>query len=203
MNKFVSHTGKSVEMFRPDIDTDQILPKQFLTRVDRAGFGKFLFHDERFLSGGDPNPEFVLNDPRNRNATIFIAGRNFGCGSSREHAPWALADFGFKALIAPSYGSIFYHNCLKIGLLPVVLDEADVADVARNTRVGVDFEITVDLINCTVSDNSGIEYSFQIDPFRRECLLNGLNDLDYSLQFLDEIDRYEARRPTWLPNIEI
>src|SRR5690242_14844314 len=155
MEAFRNHTGMVAVLDRPNVDTDQIIPKQFLKRVERTGFGQFLFYDWRFKSDGQPDPSFPLNDPRYRGASILIAGKNFGCGSSREHAPWALADFGFRAIIAPSFADIFANNCMKNGLLPVVLSDEEVARVMALTRASAEYQLTIDLEQKTVRDAKG------------------------------------------------
>src|SRR5947208_4981312 len=163
MTPFRVHTGLAAPLPRPNIDTDQIIPKQFLKRVERTGFGQFLFYDWRFLPNGERNSEFELNDARYRDASILIAGKNFGCGSSREHAPWALADFGFRAIIATSFADIFANNCLKNGLLTVVLPEPEVSAVIERARTSQGYELTVDLERRTVTDSSGLLAAFVID----------------------------------------
>ena len=198
MIPFRVHTGLAAPIARPNVDTDQIIPKQFLKRVERTGFGQFLFYDWRFLPNGEPNLEFELNDPRYRDASILIAGKNFGCGSSREHAPWALADYGFHAIIAPSFADIFANNCLKNGLLTVVLSEEDVANLTNRAKTIDGYELTVDLENKSVSDASGFSATFEIGDFQRQCLLEGLDDIGLTLQHEAAIESYEQRRPTWM-----
>ena len=182
---------------QPNIDTDQIIPKQFLKRIERTGFGAFLFYDWRYLSDGKPNPDFVLNSPRYAGASILLAAKNFGCGSSREHAPWALDDFGFRAVIAPSFADIFANNCTKNGLLPVVLTEVEVTELLQRAEATIGYELTVDLENCTVYDNADFRAAFVIDEFKRNCLLNGLDDIGLSLRYEADIGAYEAKRPGW------
>ncbi|MGQ0761062.1 MAG: 3-isopropylmalate dehydratase small subunit [Acidobacteriota bacterium] len=201
MNPFRIHTGRVAILDRPNVDTDQIIPKQFLKRVERTGFGQFLFYDWRFLTDGQPNPDFPLNDPRYRGASILVAGRNFGCGSSREHAPWALADYGFRAIIAPSFADIFANNCMKNGLLPVTLTDAEVAELMRRAPETENYEVTVDLENKIVSDAKGFSATFQIADFQRYCLLEGLDDVGLTLKHVTEIASYESRRPAWTPRI--
>ncbi len=191
------HTGQAVALYRPNIDTDQIIPKQFLKRIERTGYGDFLFFDWRFRTDGSPDTAFVLNDPKFKNASILIAGANFGCGSSREHAPWALAQFGFHAVIAPSFADIFYNNSLKNGLLPVRLDESLVAELVERANSIEDYTISVDLETLAVRDEHGFDARFEIDEFRRYCLLNGLDDIALTLQNASSIDRFEATRPVW------
>ena len=198
MIQFRVHTGLAAPLARPNVDTDQIIPKQFLKRVERTGFGQFLFYDWRFLPSGEPNVEFELNDPRYQGASILIAGKNFGCGSSREHAPWALADYGFRAIIAPSFADIFANNCLKNGLLVVVLTEPEVAELTNRAKTIDRYEPTVDLENKIVSDKSGFSAQFEIGDFQRQCLLEGLDDIGLTLQHEEAITTYEQRRPTWM-----
>src|SRR5713226_9531226 len=195
MNSFRTHTGLVTVLDRPDVDTDQIIPKQFLKRVERTGFGQFLFYDWRFLPNGRPDPGFPLNESRYRGASILIAGMNFGCGSSREHAPWALADYGFHAIIAPSFADIFANNCLKNGLLPVVLTDAEVSELTRRAKEIESYQITVDLEKKTVSDAHGFSAAFEIGDFQRYCLLEGLDEIGLTLKHEPEITAYENRRP--------
>ncbi len=194
MNAFRRHTGKVAPLDRPNIDTDQIIPKQFLKRIERTGFGEFLFYDWRYTPGGKPSPTFPLNDSRYRGATILVTGRNFGCGSSREHAPWALLDFGFRSIIAPSFADIFANNCMKNGIVPVVLPEAEVAELVRRAQGVEDYRLTVDLERRAVHDALGFAASFEIDDFRRYCLLEGLDDIGLTLRYEPQIAAYEERR---------
>ena len=189
-------------MFQPDIDTDQILPKQFLTRIEKSGYDDFLFYDWRFDADGAPNENFILNNPKYKDVSIFIAGKNFGGGSSREHAAWALADYGFRVLIAPSFGEIFYNNCFKIGLLPVVLEEKLVAELVEKSETIDDYSLTVDLENLTIFDAQDFSVRFEVDDFRRECLLNGWDDINFILQFEEKIGEFEKRRPNWMVSIK-
>jgi 3-isopropylmalate/(R)-2-methylmalate dehydratase small subunit len=198
MQPFTIHSGLVAVLDRANVDTDQIIPKQFLKRVERTGFGQFLFYDWRFLPGGELRPDFELNDPRVASASILIAGKNFGCGSSREHAPWALADYGFRVIIAPSFADIFANNCLKNGLLPVVLSEPDVAELTIRARTNDGYELTVDLERKSVRDSSDFSAAFEIGDFQRHCLLAGLDDIGLSLQHESAIASYEQRRPTWM-----
>jgi len=191
MQAFAKHTGLVVPLDRVNVDTDQMVPKQFLKLITREGYGRFLFYDWRYLEGEVPNPEFVLNQPRYRGASILLTRANFGCGSSREHAPWAILDYGFRAIIAPSYADIFYNNCFKNGLLPVTLPEAQLDELFRRTERAEGYRLTVDLGTQTISDDAGLTISFQIDPFRRECLLKGLDDIGLTLHFEDRIAAYE------------
>ncbi len=191
MERFISHTGAAAPLERANVDTDAIIPKQFLKRVERTGYGPFLFFDWRYKPDGAENPEFVLNKPGYREATILVAGRNFGSGSSREHAPWALQQFGFQAVIASSFADIFYNNSFENGLLPVELPEEIVQQILERIRPG--YELTVDLENQLVSDREGFEARFEIDPFRKNCLLNGLDSIGLTMKYEDDIANYEQR----------
>ncbi len=193
MQPFVSHTGPVASLRRTNVDTDQIIPKQFLKRIERTGFGAFLFYDWRRQSDGTLNPDFELNRPESKGATVLLTGANFGCGSSREHAPWALADFGFRAIIAPSFADIFYANCMQNGLLPVVLPEAGVAELFQRCAAIPKYEVTVDLEARAVSDAGGFRAGFEIEEYRREMLLRGLDEIGRTL--LDEplIAAYERK----------
>jgi len=193
VEKFRQHSGRAVAIDRSNIDTDQIIPKQFLKRIERSGYGEFLFYDWRFDSKGEPNPDFVLNDPRYAGASILIAGANFGCGSSREHAPWSLMDYGFRVVIAPSFADIFYGNSLKNGLLPIALESAQVAVLVSRSRNTAHYELHVDLEKQSVADEVGFKAEFAIDPFRKYCLLNGLDDIGLTLQHETKITEYERR----------
>jgi 3-isopropylmalate/(R)-2-methylmalate dehydratase small subunit len=197
MTPFRIHTGLVAPLDRASVDTDQIIPKQFLKRIERSGFGEFLFFDWRYLPGGEPNPAFPLNEPRYRGASILLAGKNFGCGSSREHAPWALADYGFRAIIAPSFADIFANNCLKNGLLPVVLHDEQVAELVTRSNEIEGYELTVDLERRIVEDTRGFSAAFEIADFQRQCLLEGLDDIGLTLQHEPEITAYETHRPSW------
>ena len=187
------HKGRVAPLHRANVDTDQIIPKQFLKRIERTGFGEFLLFDWRRTSDGKHDPSFVLNHPRHAGASVLVAGKNFGCGSSREHAVWALDDFGFRVLIAPSFADIFANNCVKNGVLTVVLREDEVGEIARRAAEIDDYEITVDLEQCKVHDDHGLTAAFQIDEFTRHCLLEGLDDIGLTLQHEAEIAAYEAR----------
>lgn len=198
MNPFRTHTGLVAVLDRPNVDTDQIIPKQFLKRVERTGFGEFLFYDWRFRPDGDHNSDFELNDPRYRGASILIAGKNFGCGSSREHAPWALADYGFRAIIAPSFADIFANNCMKNGLLPIVLSDGEVSELMHRTREIADYQLMIDLEKKTVSDARGFSAPFEIGDFQRYCLLAGLDDIGLTLQHETEITAFEDKRTAWI-----
>jgi len=193
MQPFNNLAGLVAPLDRANVDTDQIIPKQFLKRIERTGFGQFLFFDWRFLEDGSPNPEFELNHPRLAGATILLARRNFGCGSSREHAPWALEDYGFRVVIAPSFADIFYNNCFKNGMLPIRLDEATVDDLFRRAEKP-GYRLTVDLESRTIRDDNGLSLSFEVEPFRRHCLLNGLDDIGLTLEQEDKITAFERSR---------
>ncbi len=199
MQPFTQLSGLVQPINRVNVDTDQIIPKQFLKRVERTGFGEFLFFDWRYQDNGEPNPEFELNDSRYKGATVLVSGRNFGSGSSREHAPWALLDYGFRAIIAPSYADIFYNNCFKNGILPVVLPEADVAVLLERAREEAGYSLNIDLERQVVEDSDGFSRPFEVDGFRRYCLLHGLDDVGLTLQHQDDIAAYEANRPSWRP----
>ena len=178
---------------RVNVDTDQIIPKQFLKRIERTGFGQFLFNDWRFLEDGTENPEFVLNKETYRDANILVSGRNFGCGSSREHAPWALQDFGFKCIIAPSFADIFFSNCFQNGVLPIVLPEETVQEIIENSESDPEYEIIVDLRSQRVWDtNEDVVAEFDLEPFRKHCLLNGLDDIGLTLENELDIQAYES-----------
>jgi 3-isopropylmalate/(R)-2-methylmalate dehydratase small subunit len=174
------------------VDTDQIIPKQFLKRIERTGYGQFLFYNWRFHKDGKTNADFELNAPRFRNATILIAGSNFGCGSSREHAPWALLDYGFRAILAPSFSDIFYNNCLQNGMLPIRLSEMVIKALMERTWNEEGYQLTIDLESQTIRDEKGLEVGFEIDPFRKKCLLNGLDDIGLTLQHEEKIRVYES-----------
>ena len=197
MKPFIKHTGLVATLDRVNVDTDQIIPKQFLKRIERTGFGECLFYDWRFLDDGTPNPDFELNQPRFKGATILVARANFGCGSSREHAPWALLDYGFRSIIAPSFADIFYNNCFKNGMLPVALSEEQVERLFQQAVGNIGYELTVDLQRQWVTDDFGLRFSFEVDPFRRECLLKGLDDIGLTLQHEDLIRDHEAQRVTF------
>ena len=197
MEKFTKHTGMAAPLDRVNVDTDQMVPKQFLKLPSREGYGKFLFYDWRYLSGegaGEkPNPDFVLNQPRYKGASVLLARANFGCGSSREHAPWAIQDYGFHAIIAPSYADIFYNNCFKNGLLPVTLRPEEVDELFRRAESQGGYRLTVDLEQQVVSDDAGLRYFFKVDPFRRESLLKGLDEIGLTLVHEPEIAAFEAK----------
>ncbi len=194
MEKFTKLTGRVAPLNRVNVDTDQIIPKQFLKRIERTGFGDFAFFDWRYLEDGVPNPDFILNESRYKGASILVAGRNFGSGSSREHAPWALNEMGFRAIIAPSFADIFRNNCMQNGMVPVVLSQSEVDYIMGNALKGVGYEVTVDLESQTVVDEQGFSADFEFDPFRRNSLLNGLDDIGITLQHSDAIDEFETTR---------
>ena len=197
MNPFRIHTGIVAPLDRPNVDTDQIIPKQFLKRIERTGFGQFLFYDWRFTTKGEPDDSFVLNASRYQGATVLVAGKNFGCGSSREHAPWALLDYGFRTIIATSFADIFANNCMKNGIVPVVLSEAEVEELFRRTSDVPGYQLTVDLERRLVVDARGFSASFVIDDFHRHCLMEGLDDIALTQQYEPQIAAYEARRGAW------
>ena len=192
MKSFTQHTGLVAAMDRANVDTDQIIPKQFLKRIERTGFGQFLFCDWRFRDDGSPNPDFELNRPEFAGASILVARRNFGCGSSREHAPWALEDSGFRVIIAPSFADIFYNNCFKNGMLPIRLDESAVQQLFDNVAAHHGYRLTVDLEQCTITDDYVLKRTFEVEAFRRHCLLQGLDDIGLTLQHVDKVAAYEA-----------
>ncbi|MEW6128837.1 MAG: 3-isopropylmalate dehydratase small subunit [Acidobacteriota bacterium] len=193
MKPFTKHTGIVAALDRVHVDTDQIIPKQFLKRIERTGFGEFLFFDWRFNEDGSPKEDFELNQPRFHGATILVARTNFGCGSSREHAPWALQDYGFRVIIAPSFADIFYNNCLQNGLLPVRLTEDEVEQIFQRINRIAGYQLTVDLEKQTVSDTEGLNCHFAVEAFRRDCLLKGLDDIGLTLQQEDKILAFENR----------
>jgi 3-isopropylmalate/(R)-2-methylmalate dehydratase small subunit len=188
MQPFRQHTGRVAPLDRANVDTDQIIPKQFLKRIERTGFGQFLFYDWRYLPDGQLNPSFVLNDPRYQGASILVADKNFGCGSSREHAPWALGEFGFRVIIAPSFADIFANNCFKNGMLPITLPEEQVRELMRKDK------LTVDLETRMITDENGLSVQFVVNEFQRYCLLEGLDDIGLTLRHEDAISAYEERR---------
>jgi 3-isopropylmalate/(R)-2-methylmalate dehydratase small subunit len=195
MKAFTVHTGRVATLPRVNVDTDQIIPKQFLKRVERTGFGEFLFFDWRYRPDGSPDPAFELNQPAAQGASVLVAGSNFGCGSSREHAPWALAEYGFRAIVAPTFADIFYNNCCQNGLLPVRLAESEVAEVFRRAEAARDgYDLTIDLERQSVADRGGFEAAFAIDPYRREMLLQGLDEIGRTLLEEPRIAAFERRR---------
>ncbi|HSG03447.1 MAG TPA: 3-isopropylmalate dehydratase small subunit [Marinobacterium sp.] len=208
MKKFETHTGVVAPLDRKNVDTDLIIPKQFLKSIKRSGFGKNLFDELRYLDEGQPdqdcsgrpiNPDFVLNKPEFAGSSILLARTNFGCGSSREHAPWALDDFGFRAVIAPSFADIFFNNCFKNGLLPIVLTEEEVDELFKAVDIKPGMSLTVDLQSQKVVSPEGKEYSFEVDDFRKHCLLNGLDDIGLTLEHADAIRAYETKRREQAP----
>jgi 3-isopropylmalate/(R)-2-methylmalate dehydratase small subunit len=192
MKRFHKHTGLVAPLARANVDTDQIIPKQFLKRIERTGFGEFLFYDWRYLPDGHPNPEFVLNETRYQGASILVADKNFGCGSSREHAPWALGEFGFRAIIAPSFADIFANNCFKNGMLPIALTAEQVAEIMGRAQQQEGYQLTIDLERQTVEDDQGLSILFVVGEFQRYCLLEGLDDIGLTLCHEDAIRAYEA-----------
>lgn len=191
MDKFTTLTGIAAPMPLVNIDTDMIIPKQFLKTIKRSGLGKNLFDEMRFTQDGKEIPDFVLNQPAYRNAEILVAGDNFGCGSSREHAPWALLDFGIRAVISTSFADIFYNNCFKNGILPIVLPQEQVDILMEDARKGANARMTVDLEAQTVTTSDGQSFAFEVDPFRKHCLLNGLDDIGLTLEKVSAIDTFE------------
>lgn len=212
MEKFIVHTGVVAPLDRENVDTDAIIPKQFLKSINRTGFGPNAFDEWRYLDHGEPgqdnskrplNPDFVLNQPRYQGASILLARKNFGCGSSREHAPWALQQYGFRALIAPSFADIFYKNCFKNGLLPIVLTEQQVDHLFNETHAFNGYQLTIDLNDQVVRAPDGREYPFEVAAFRKYCLLNGFDDIGLTLRHADKIREFEAERlakQPWLDN---
>jgi 3-isopropylmalate/(R)-2-methylmalate dehydratase small subunit len=208
MDAFTVHTGLVAPMDRENVDTDAIIPKQFLKSIHRSGFGPNLFDSWRYLDPGEPgqdpasrkpNPDFVLNQPRFQGASVLVARRNFGCGSSREHAPWALQQYGFRALIAPSFADIFFTNCFKNGLLPIVLDESKVDRLFHDVAAFPGFQLTVDLPRQVVVLPDGTEWPFEVQPFRKYCLVNGFDDIGLTLRHADKIRAFEAERLAKMP----
>ena len=208
MEAFKKMTGLVVPLDRSNVDTDAIIPKQFLKSIKRTGFGPNLFDDWRYLDHGEPgqdcsqrplNPDFVLNQPRYQGASILLARKNFGCGSSREHAPWALLDYGFRVVIAPSFADIFFNNCFKNGILPIVLEEQKVEQLFREVHAREGYRLTVDLEAQTVTTPAGESFAFEVDPFRKRCLLEGLDDIGLTLEHADDIRAYEQRRQQQAP----
>jgi 3-isopropylmalate/(R)-2-methylmalate dehydratase small subunit len=191
MQRFSQHTGTVAPMDRVNVDTDQMVPKQFCKLLTREGYGRVLFYDWRYLPGEVANPEFVLNRPRYKGASVLLARANFGCGSSREHAPWAILDYGFHVIIAPSYADIFYNNCFKNGILPVTLPDAQVDELFQRTEQKERYKLSVDLASQAITDDLGLKLSFIIDPFRRDCLLKGLDDIGLTLERESEIAAFE------------
>ena len=193
MEKFKNVKSRPVPLNSAHVDTDQIIPKQFLKRIERTGFGQFLFFDWRFNDDGSPNEEFILNDLRFKNSEILLAQENFGCGSSREHAPWALRDYGFKVIISSSFADILYNNCFKNCILPLVLNEKDLEYLFESTLNFNDYMLNIDLEKNLLADNKGFKISFDVDPFRKKCLLEGLDDIALTLEHSEKIDKYEKK----------
>jgi 3-isopropylmalate/(R)-2-methylmalate dehydratase small subunit len=193
MQPFRTLTALAAPLDRTNVDTDQIIPKQFLKRIERTGYGEFLFFDWRRTASGDPNLEFELNDPRYKGAQILIAGKNFACGSSREHAAWALSDYGFRAVIAPTFADIFFSNAGKNGIVLVRLSEEQVAQLLHNAKTIPNYQLTVSLEDQTVTDSQGFKASFEVDPFRKFCLLEGLDDIGLTLRHAAALDIFEAK----------
>ncbi len=193
MEKFKNVESRPVPLNSAHVDTDQIIPKQFLKRIERTGFGQFLFFDWRFNDDGSPNEKFILNDLRFKDSEILLAQENFGCGSSREHAPWALRDYGFKVIISSSFADILYNNCFKNCILPLVLNEKDLEYLFESTLNINDYLLNIDLEMNLLADNKGFKISFDIDPFRKKCLLEGLDDIALTLEHSEKIDEYEKK----------
>jgi 3-isopropylmalate/(R)-2-methylmalate dehydratase small subunit len=194
VEKFTKIKSIVAPLDRANVDTDQIIPKQFLKRVERTGFGEFAFFDWRYLEDGVPNPDFVLNEDRYQGANILVSGRNFGSGSSREHAPWALSEMGFRAIIATSFADIFRSNCMQNGMLPVILSESEVDTIMARALRGSGYAVTVDLESQTVTDDQGLSATFEVDPFRKNSLLEGLDDIGITMNLGEAIDSFEEKR---------
>jgi 3-isopropylmalate/(R)-2-methylmalate dehydratase small subunit len=197
MKPFTKHTGKTAVLNRINVDTDQIIPKQFLKRIERSGYGRFAFFDWRYLADGSPNPSFELNQSEYEGASVLLAGENFGCGSSREHAPWALGDYGFQVIIAPSFADIFHQNCFKNGMLPIRLP-LEKWKALVETYENQSKSITVDLENQEITDSEGNKIPFEVDPHWKEMLVNGYDEISLTLLLEDEIASFEQQRKTWL-----
>ena len=200
MEPFTRHTGTVAPLDRVNVDTDQIIPKQFLKSISRTGYGPNCFNDWRFREDGSPNPDFVLNQPEYQGASVLLARANFGCGSSREHAPWALSEYGYRVVIAPSFGDIFRQNCMQNGLVPITLPDEEMDQLFQRAFEEPGSSITVDLER-QVIEAEGLVLRFEFDPFRRECLMKGLDDIGLTLEHESDIAAYEARRPDWLPTV--
>ena len=201
MEAFTQLTAIAAPLNIANVDTDKIIPARFLKTIKRSGLGVHLFDSLRYLPDGTENPGFVLNQPKYRKAEILVAGENFGCGSSREHAPWALLDFGLRCVIAPSFADIFFNNCFKNGILPIALPAEICAQLMEDAALGTNARLTIDLAAQTITRPDGSSISFDVDPFRKHCLLNGLDDIGLTLEHAPAIDRYEAARPAWTPAI--
>ena len=199
MKPFTNLDGVAAPLRMINLDTDRIIPKQFLKTIKRTGLGKYLFNDLRFDMSGNEIKDFVLNKPAYRNANILVAGRNFGCGSSREHAPWALMDFGIQCVIAPSFADIFYNNCFKNGILPITLPEEEVEQLLDSAEDGANAVFSVDLISQTVTSPRGVSFEFEIDQFRKHCLVNGLDDIGLTMEKTEKIDSFEEERSNARP----
>ena len=199
MNPFTNHTGLVVPLDRANVDTDQIIPKQFLKRIERTGFGKFLFFDWRYLADGKANADFILNQPRYRGASILVAGKNFGCGSSREHAPWALAEYGIRAVIAPSFADIFANNCFKNGMLPIKVTKEDLEKLMDDAERGANAVLSIDLEKQEITGPDGGTVHFNVDAFKKHCLLNGLDDIGLTMQKSNSIVDFEKRTSSERP----
>jgi 3-isopropylmalate/(R)-2-methylmalate dehydratase small subunit len=193
MEKFIKHTGLVAPLDRVNVDTDQIIPKQFLKRIERTGFGKFAFFDWRYLEDGVPNPDFILNSPKFSGASILVTGPNFGSGSSREHAPWALYEYGFKVIISTSFADIFRNNCMQNGIITVVLNTKEVDKIMSNSIRIPNYKLTVNLENQNLEDNIDFSANFDFDPFRKDSILKGLDDIGITLQHADKISKYESK----------
>lgn len=199
MEPFVKHTGIAAPLNRKNVDTDQIIPKQFLTKIEKTGFGEHLFNDWRYRADGSDNPEFELNQPEFRDATILVAGDNFGCGSSREHAPWALLDYGFRAVISTSFADIFYSNCFKNGILLITVSQEELSELFDEIEKNRGIQFTIDLEKQIVSTPSGKSISFEIDPFKKENLLKGMDQIAWTLKHIDEIESFEKQQQQQQP----
>ena len=199
MEPFTQHTGLVVPLNRVNVNTDEITPARFLKTIKRTGFADALFANWRFLDNGQPNPDFVLNYPRYQGASILVTGDNFGCGSSREHAPWAIREYGIRCIIAPSFADIFYNNCFNNGILPVTLDEATVTQLMKEVEATEGYMLSVDLEAQTITTPAGRVLHFEIDPFRKQFLLQGLDNIGWTLSHLDDITAYESRRKQEAP----
>ncbi len=197
MQPLRQETGIVTPLDRANVDTDAIIPKQFLKRIERSGFGQFLFYDWRFDSKGNPDPSFVLNQKKYEGSSILLARENFGCGSSREHAPWSLLDYGFRVIIAPSFADIFYNNCFKNGMLPIRLTSEQVDQLFQKAYRDQPYQLTVDLVEKSVYDQEGLKFFFEIDEYRRTCLLEGLDDIAITLQSEEKIAKYEEKLPDY------